>query len=149
MGNKSFFQMGVDLERESKVHDYVKDYANMVQARDAVYHKLLEDNFTKMKTPLQTTRGAMICHDSDTLIVCSAAITEHGLVIASVRHGDELFYNATEANSITFRWEQGFLTNRFSFVTRKEAWIIAERQGQIRNTLPCDDARRLYSENLY
>lgn len=112
--------------------------------------QLLETNFQNMRTPLQTTREAMIYTDRATLIACSACINEEGLVIASVRHGDELFYNAVgEDKAKAHHWKQGFVTNRFSFVTRKEAWIIAERQQQIRNVLPCDDAKRLYSENLY
>ena len=112
--------------------------------------QLLENNFQKFKTPMQTTRHAMIHEDSDALIVCAACINGEGKVVPSVRHGDELMYNVMdEEEVIRFHWVQGFVTNRFSFVTRKEAWIIAERQGQIRNQLPCDDAKRLYSENLY
>lgn len=112
--------------------------------------KLLEDNFNKFKTPLQTTRHAMIYKDIDTLVVCAACINSEGKVIPSVRHGDELMYNVvSEEEVLRFHWMQGFVTNRFSFVTRKEAWAIAERQGQIRKKLPCDDAKRLYSENLY
>lgn len=112
--------------------------------------QLLEDNFKKFKTPLQTTRHTMIYDDKDSYIVCAACINENGKVIPSVRHGDELMYNVVDDEEVrSFHWIQGFVTNRFSFVTRKEAWIIAERQGQIRNSLPCDDAKRLYSENLY
>ena len=112
--------------------------------------QLLEDNFQKFKTPMQTTRHAMIHEDDDALIVCAACINSEGKVVPSVRHGDELVYNVMDEYEVTlFRWVQGFVTNRFSFVTRKEAWIIAERQGQIRNQLPCDHSKRLYSENLY
>lgn len=114
------------------------------------FEQLLENNFQKFKTPMQTTRHAMIHEDSDALIVCAACINGEGKVVPSVRHGDELMYNVMdEEEVIRFHWVQGFVTNRFSFVTRKEAWIIAERQGQIRNQLPCDHAKRLYSENLY
>lgn len=112
--------------------------------------QLLEDNFQKFKTPMQTTRHAMIHEDDDALIVCAACINSEGKVVPSVRHGDKLLYNVMDEDEvILFRWVQGFVTNRFSFVTRKEAWIIAERQGQIRNQLPCDHSKRLYSENLY
>lgn len=114
------------------------------------FDQLLEDNFQKFKTPMQTTRQAMINTDTDVLVVCAACINSEGKVVPSVRHGDELIYNVMgEEEVIRFHWVQGFVTNRFSFVTRKEAWIIAERQGQIRNQLPCDHAKRLYSENLY
>ena len=132
------------------MRDYKKDLIELIQKRPMSYQQILEENFQKMRTPLQTTREAMICSDTDVFIVCSAAINSQGLVLTSVRHGDELFYNACpDATMIVSRWEQGFVTNRCSFVTRKEAWMIAERQGQIRNELPCDNSRRLYSENLY
>lgn len=115
--------------------------------------KLLESNFEQNKLPYQTTRIAMIETDTKTLIVSSAAISPKGLVLASVRHDDNLFYNAVDNFKHQPKhyhdWIQGFLTNTYCFVTREEAWIIAERQNQIRNKLPCDDAKRLYSENLY
>ena len=115
-----------------------------------MFEQLLEDNFQKFKTPMQTTRHAMIHEDTGVFIVCAACINSEGKVVPSVRHSDELFYNVMDDEEvIRFQWEQGFVTNRFSFVTREEAWIIAERQGQIRNQLPCDHAKRLYSENLY
>ncbi len=114
------------------------------------FEQLLEANFQKFKTPMQTTRYAMIHEDVDALVVCAACINSEGKVVPSVRHGDKLMYNVMdEEEVIRFHWVQGFVTNRFSFITREEAWIIAERQGQIRNKLPCDSAKRLYSENLY
>ena len=114
------------------------------------FEQLLEANFQKFKTPMQTTRHAMIHEDVDALVVCAACIISEGKVVPSVRHGDKLMYNVMdEEEVIRFHWVQGFVTNRFSFITREEAWIIAERQGQIRNKLPCDSAKRLYSENLY
>ena len=114
------------------------------------FEQLLEANFQKFKTPMQTTRYAMIHEDVDALVVCAACINSEGKVVPSVRHGDKLMYNVMdEEEVISFHWVQGFVTNRFSFITREEAWIIAERQGQIRNKLPCDSAKRLYSENLY
>lgn len=117
---------------------------------EKLFIALLEANFQKMKTPMQTTRDAMINTDTDTLVVCAACINGEGLVAPSVRHGDELFYEVVgDAIAIRHNWDQGFVTNKYSFVTRKEAWIIAERQGQIRNHLPCDSSKRLYSENLY
>lgn len=122
----------------------------MSEEHKRMLENLLEANFQKFKTPMQTTRHAMIHEDDDALIVCAACINSEGKVVPSVRHGDGLMYNVMDDDEVTrFRWVQGFVTNRFSFVTRKEAWIIAERQGQIRNKLPCDHAKRLYSENLY
>ncbi|EQA7786777.1 hypothetical protein ACX818_001371 [Acinetobacter baumannii] len=47
---------------------------------------------------------------------------------------------------------QGFITNKYRFVTREEAWIIAEQQNQILCRVGGDmkdGVGRLYSENLY
>lgn len=109
---------------------------------------LFTRQFSQVKRDHHTTREHLIHDDPDTLIVCSGAMSPEGLVIASLRHGDDLFYNAVGDISC-MDWIQGFITNQYVFVTREEAWIIAERQGQIRNQLPCDHTRRLYSENLY
>lgn len=46
---------------------------------------------------------------------------------------------------------QGFLTSKYRFVDRFEAWKIAESQGQILRRVPGDDKNggKLFSENLY
>lgn len=57
-------------------------------------------------------------------------------------------------------WEQGFIDNHGKFLTRKEAWKIADAKGQIRrptgfeqigNPRPANvgDDGILFSENLY
>lgn len=114
---------------------------------------ILDKQFNDSKQITQSGREAMIQNDQRTLIVCAAAMSPTGLVVTSVRHGDHLFYGVIDY-TINERehyhdWIQGFVTNTYAFVTRKEAWIIAERQGQIRNKLGCDSSKRLYSENLY
>lgn len=43
---------------------------------------------------------------------------------------------------------QGFLTNKNRFVSREEALIIAEREGQLRKDVETF-GNRLFSENLY
>lgn len=113
---------------------------------------LYSNNFEEHRKPLQTTRQAMIATDERTLIVCSAAMSPAGKVVCSIRHGDEHFYNQVDNGKGVKHyhdWVQGFVTNTGAFVTREEAWVIAERQGQIRNKLPCDSSKELYSENLY
>lgn len=97
----------------------------------------------------------MLDEDPDVRIAGVASRAPSGLVVCSVRHGDEVFYRTIEKmeldekDSNLHAWTQGFVTNRFVFVNRKEAWRIAERQGQVKFKLPCDDAKRLYSENLH
>lgn len=46
---------------------------------------------------------------------------------------------------------QGFLTSKYRFVDRHEAWKIAESQGQILRRVPGDDKNggKLFSENMY
>ena len=45
-------------------------------------------------------------------------------------------------------FKQGFLTNKYRFVDRYEAYEIAVRQNQIRRLCPTG-SKRLYSEMLY
>lgn len=84
-------------------------------------------------------------------IVSAAILMEDGLIIVGIRHyspdmratmkrvyGDK--YHLKEK-------EQGFVDQMGVFLTRKESWIIAEKEGQIiRNVAP---KGTLYSENLY
>lgn len=48
-------------------------------------------------------------------------------------------------------WEQGFIDQHENFLTRTEAWKIAEANGQINRRVGGDerDGGTLYSENLY
>lgn len=79
-------------------------------------------------------------------------------IIPCVRHCDEIFWEIVDSfdhtkpfSGIKDGWgsvEEGFITNNHRFVDRKEAWIIAEKQGQIiRDRDLC--VGTLYSEHLY
>ena len=49
-------------------------------------------------------------------------------------------------------FEQGFLTNKYRFVSRKEAWDIAIQQNQIKRLCPTGSTNpnpKLFSEMLY
>lgn len=82
-------------------------------------------------------------------IVCSAIRNPEGQVISGVRHYDTIMRQAIKTS--TLKWpvncEQGFLDNRGSFLTRQEAWIIANDAGQIIRKVSNDG--ELFSENLY
>ena len=88
------------------------------------------------------------------VIVCAAMRdTETGKVICSVRHWDELSrqrFNSQE-EAMDFDDEQGFVDNKYQFLTRTEAWQVAEAAGQIKRRCGGDtaDGGTLYSENLY
>lgn len=80
-------------------------------------------------------------------------------LLVGVRHGSDDMYslwdNVLESNSCFFddhgREEQGFITSKYRFVNRQEAWKIAVEQEQIVRRVGGDDANggTLYSENLY
>ena len=88
-------------------------------------------------------------------IVCAAMRDRKtGVVVASVRHWDEIcnmYFNGDEEKIMAFDDEQGFLDNRYNFLTREEAWHIALAANQIIRRVGGDEAKggRLYSENLY
>lgn len=80
------------------------------------------------------------------------------LVIPCVRHCDDIFWDIVDSlehnksfNDISDGFGkvvEGFITNKRRFIDRKEAWTIAEKQGQIiRDHNLC--VGTLYSEHLY
>lgn len=82
--------------------------------------------------------------------IVSAAMTRDGKLIASPRHMDKIarrIVRATDGKAYWRNAEQGFVDQFGDFLTREEAWIVAEAQGQIiRQT---STPGTLYSENLY
>lgn len=78
-------------------------------------------------------------------IVCAA--NKHratGRIICGARHWDKVMRSQTQDYK---GWEQGFIDQFGDFLNRKDAWKIAEEQGQIRRTVSTPGT--LYSENLY
>lgn len=113
--------------------------------------ELLEKQYQTVKLSHQGTREDIYTNDPHQRVVCAAAISPEGLVIASARHSDSIFYAALDG-TVNERehyhdWVQGFITNTRVFLTREEAWILAERKGQILN--PDHIVGRLHSEHLY
>lgn len=88
-------------------------------------------------------------------IVCAAnRSTVTGEIILGIRHCDTFMNhqrNQLPNKGRNADWEQGFVTNKYEFVTRQEAWKIAEAAGQIYRRCGGDEANggTLYSENLY
>lgn len=87
-------------------------------------------------------------------VVCAANRDPFsGGIIIGVRHWDDLMRKQAEV----FAWarcgdeEQGFIDQRGIFMSRQEAWKVAEAAGQIIKRVGGDDAGggTLYSENLY
>jgi hypothetical protein len=79
-----------------------------------------------------------------------------GTLVLGARHGDELMHSAWRAfsrpgNLLSGLDSQGFIDQRGVFMTRQEAWKVAEAAGQILYRCGGDtrDGGTLYSENLY
>ncbi len=95
-------------------------------------------------------------------VVCAAALMNDGLIVTGVRHYSpdmratlrRLYGNGLRAFG---RWwikpyhlrvkEQGFVDQYGIFLSRKEAWVIADREGQMRHRASLPGT--LFSENLY
>jgi len=89
-------------------------------------------------------------------ILCSA-INHNATIVCGYRHKDcyetirQLVPNITE-DDLPDRYLQGFLTSLNRFVDRKEAWVIAKNNNQIKYGLKVSDIgddSELISENLY
>ena len=90
-------------------------------------------------------------------IVCTALKLPEDGIILGVRHFDcfmqntfqvleELSIDDEEINPESII--QGFLDNNYQFLTREEAWVVAEKAGQIiRDKDKC--VGKLFSEHLY
>lgn len=82
-------------------------------------------------------------------VVCAALRHRDGRVLAGVRH----FCPVMQPWFMLDPWqdwadaEQGFIDNQYQFVTREEAWKIAEAAGQILPNAP--HRGLLFSEDLY
>ena len=82
-------------------------------------------------------------------IVCAAMLKE-GRIITGARHYDKIMRAQMEASEGIAWWKsctQGFIDQFGDFLNRKDAWKIAEDQGQIRREVSTPGT--LYSENLY
>lgn len=85
------------------------------------------------------------------MIVCASHRYACGSIIAGVRHYDNVIRRQANKQNLWTPAEQGFLDNRGEFLTRTEAWKVAEAAGQITRRVGGDkaDGGTLYSENLY
>lgn len=78
-------------------------------------------------------------------ILIAALYDGCGNVYTGYRHSDIYFDTDLEDKKGVV---EGFLTSKNQFVTRKEAWVIADNAGQIINRSKGIDGL-LFSENLY
>jgi hypothetical protein len=88
------------------------------------------------------------------VVVCAAnrsRKTER--IVCGARHWDDTMRQQALNGSptLTDEWrgaEQGFIDQWGRFMTRKEAWVVAETAGQIKYAAPFSKGV-LYSEDLY
>jgi hypothetical protein len=83
-------------------------------------------------------------------IVCAAIKLRSGLTVPSARHFDMTMrlVIASLGVGLLEGAEQGFIDQHGNFYDRKQAWIVAHEQLQIRRSLSCGEGV-LYSEHLY
>jgi len=87
-------------------------------------------------------------------VVCAAMLSpDQNVLVVGARHGDAVMRRQLEAFKTAnyHRWQEGFIDQWGAFMTRKEAWAVAEAQGQVLFRCGGDGADRfgLFSENLY
>lgn len=87
-------------------------------------------------------------------VVCAAIKDKLGLVFCGARHRDSIMnaapiriYGPTHYHNYT-EGVCGFIDNKGQFLTREQAWVIAEKAGQIRPH-PSQKPGILHSEDLY
>jgi hypothetical protein len=82
-------------------------------------------------------------------IICAANRKRFtGEVVLGIRHHDAFMNRMdTEGDPV----DQGFIDNRGNFLSRTDAWKVAEAAGQVIRRVGGDEANggTLYSENLY
>ena len=87
-------------------------------------------------------------------VVCAAIRANDGDVLIGVRHYSPDMYAQIHARSdgVKFRYrsgdDQGFVDQRGEYMTRRQAWNVAEAAGQVRRA-GHDGEGVLYSEDLY
>ena len=82
-------------------------------------------------------------------VVCAANMFPDGTIILGARHWDPLMRQQADAYGLRGgNEEQGFKDQWRVFMTREEAWLVAEAAGQITYRGNWGSGV-LYSENLY
>lgn len=87
------------------------------------------------------------------VVVCAAnRHKETGQIVAGARHWDStmrgMVMTSEEQRLSWINAEQGFIDQFGEFMTREEAYDVAETAGQIRYSIGYE-TRTLYSEHLY
>lgn len=91
-------------------------------------------------------------------VLCAANELPDGRLLLGARHWDELMHGQCnlylkalklKEQDVVGKVKQGFVDQWGNFLNREVAWMIADRQGQIKHTGPGFSGPELFSENLY
>lgn len=83
-------------------------------------------------------------------VVCAANRNkDSGRIICGARHWDNIMRSQKFESESWGGWDQGFINQFGEFLTRQEAWIVANEQCQVRHVCYEGQKEILYSENLY
>lgn len=84
-------------------------------------------------------------------VVCAAMRMKDGSIVSGVRHfSPDMRSTLRRLYGVGYHLkveEQGFIDARGTFLSREEAWLVAEDKGQILKQVSSPGT--LYSENLY
>lgn len=95
---------------------------------------------------------------SERRVVCAAIRAADGDVLLGIRHYSKDMHKQIEARHDGKKFimrgdsDQGFVDKFGVFMSREEAWIVAEAAGQLRYPEACGEGlngMKLYSEGLY
>lgn len=82
-------------------------------------------------------------------IVCSAIRNKEGIILCGPRHFDDVMRLQIESSFHDWKKvDQGFVNQRGEYLTREEAWVVANAAKQIIQRCGGDE-EKLFSENLY
>ena len=91
-------------------------------------------------------------------VVCAAIRASDGEVLFGVRHYSKDMHKQIESRFDGKKFirrgdaDQGFVDQYGCFMSREEAWLVAEKSGQLRYPESCGEGLtgfKLYSEDLY
>lgn len=113
------------------------DYQRDIEALNMAIEALTKPTEVSMSDPVSQR------------IVCAALKNKRtGKVICSARHFDKVMLDAIDMSPDYRDADQGFIDQFGTWLTREEARVIAEREGQIFRRFPAPQ-HLLFSEHLY
>lgn len=111
-------------------------------------------NVKKDDPEAEEKSDAVARYNAGRRIIVAANLYSNGIVLVGLRHWDTLM----QTQALCFRAQgllpsdhepqQGFLDNKGIFLTREQAWLVAENAGQIVRRVG-GDGKELFTENLY